>query len=356
MNIEFAEAKTSQTTLRSRGKSYNGRQAFDPTNHFFIEGTPIRQVKGGFLVDIGSKCDAFCPDKEIGEAQLNEANVFIQTGGKEDEMTVLSRKLAQHWEPVGDFIIEQTTLFAEPVRRDGDRSKLIVRLKELPEYDIELPAWESSQRLEYLLNKKPLIPVVIKSIAPTRGRDGRIVVSNRKIDSGNKPAQLKKIRVGRVVEGRILKFLKASKTDQDSSAFVLLEGGAVALLHRHEVRGYPEKKLEQIFKIGDPVSVAVTKKNKLACTMFYPELRKVFNSLNRGDIVEGCVVKENNGSYSLELGRGIYGRLYPEDLNVAEGKPEQLKLGSTIRTVVLECSARDLLLKLGRRQLQAQVA
>jgi ribosomal protein S1 len=360
MTKRSRKAAAYKAQLRSNGRNYIGPEPTSTDNQLFIEGTPCQMVKDGAMVDIGGKCDGFCPINEIGDAALNQRTLFMITTNKSEEMPILSRAKAQTWEPVVPYIIERTTLFAEPVQliypKHGEIPKLLVRIAELPGYTIELPAWEVNGRIEKLISKtdpQP-IPVVVKSIAPTRGKQGIVIVSNKKVQMDNTDDQLKQFRIGRVVEGRVLKFMKASKSDQDSSAFVMLSGGAVALLHRQEVLGYPEKKLEQLFKIGDTINVAVTKKHKLAVTMLYLEVRGFLRELQPGKTISGRVLRVNNGAYSLEVGRGVYGRLYPEDLIVAEGKVETLAIGSTVNVRVLDCIPNDLVLRLGRKQLQTR--
>jgi ribosomal protein S1 len=360
MTKRSRKAAAYKAQLRSKGESYIGPEPTSTANQMFIEGTPCKIVKDGAMVDIGGKYDGFCPINEIGDATLDQRTLFMLTSNKAEEMPILSRTKAQTWEVVTPYIIERKTLFAEPVQlvypKNGEVPKLLLRIAELPGYTIELPSWEVNGRLEHMISKTnpQLIPVVVKGIAPTRGPNGKVIVSNKKLQMENDDDQLKKIRVGRVVEGRVLKFMKASKSDQDSSAFVMLDGGAVALLHRQEVMGYPEKKLEQLFKIGDTISVAVTKRHKLAVTMLYSEVRSFLRDLRPGRTIEGRVLRVNNGAYSLEVGRGVYGRLYPEDMIVADGKTETLAVGSTVKVKVLQCIPNDLVLRLGRKQLQSR--
>ncbi len=280
MKKQLKKSLTYRERFRETGDACQDIDPVNVDNCLFIEGTPCRLADDGMFVDLGGKFDGFCPIGEIGDALVSQRALFMQTTQKNEEgIPHISRRKAQTWEAICPYILEQTVLFAKPIKlfypKRSETPKLLVSIEELTGVQIELPAWEVRGKVEDLVrpDAPSLVPVVIKSIAPNRGEEGRVIVSCKKVNIENSVEQLNAIRTGRSVEARVLKFLKTSAADPNSSAFVVLNNGAVALLHYKEVVGCPERRVEDILTIGEKVKVTPYKKNKLAVTMRFSNLR-----------------------------------------------------------------------------------
>ena len=328
-----------------------------------VEGTVLRQIKGGLLVDIG--VPVFLPASQIDIRRPNDVREFL---GK--------------------------TIRAMVLKIDEERRNIVISRRKL----IEEERADARDRILSAVNVGDIVKGVVKNIADfgafidLGGIDGLLHITDMSWGRINHPAEL--LKIDDEIEVKILSIdrekekvalglkqkeaspwenieerypignrVKGAITNIVSyGAFVKLEDGIEGLVHISEMSwtkriNHPS----EMISVGDEVDVVVLEinKNKQEISLGIKQLEVnpweiMTDKYPKGTIIEGKVRNLANYGAFIEIEPGIDGLLHVSDISWTRkiGHPNEiLKKGETVRCVVLEVDPDKQRVALGMKQL-----
>ena len=329
-----------------------------------VEGKVLRKIKGGLLVDIG--VPVFLPASQVSIRRTGDIGEFI---GKEMECKI--------------------------IKIDEARMNIVVSRRKLIEEQRERARTDLLQKLEVGQVRKG----VVKNLADfgafvdLGGIDGLLHITDMSWGRIQHPSEMLKIE--QEIEVKVLRFdrernrialgLKqltpspwegiegrypvASRHKgqvvnlMPYGAFVKLEDGVEGLVHVSEMSwtrrvNHPS----EVVNIGDEVEVVVLdinhNKQEISLGMKQTEANPwsmVEGNYPVGTVIEGQVRNLTNYGAFIELEEGIDGLLHVSDMSWTKKinhPSEMLKIGDTVRAVVLSVDADKKRVALGLKQLQ----
>lgn len=168
---------------------------------------------------------------------------------------------------------------------------------------------------------------------------------------------------GQIAKARVMKFIKASPNDHDSSVLLKI-GGTTVLMHRTEMVGYPRFKAEQLLKANQEVEVEILKvadNGQVRVSTRSVAFKRTIAQIEPGMVVEAEVLRATNYGYFVHIGGGVEGLLHNNDLCDDEQyqdddeyqQKETLEIGSNVQVVILSFEPDGERLALGRWQIFA---
>lgn len=163
---------------------------------------------------------------------------------------------------------------------------------------------------------------------------------------------------GQIAKARVMKFIKASPNDHDSSVLLKI-GGTTVLMHRTEMVGYPRFKAEQVLKANQEVEVEIIKvaeNGQVRVSTKAVAFKRTIAQIEPGMVVEAEVLRATNYGYFVHIGGGVEGLLHNNDLcddEQYEDEKEALEIGSNVQVVILSFEPDGSRLALGRWQIFA---
>lgn len=167
---------------------------------------------------------------------------------------------------------------------------------------------------------------------------------------------------GQIAKARVMKFIKASPNDHDSSVLLKI-GGTTVLMHRTEMVGYPRFKAEQVLKANQEVEVEIIKvaeNGQVRVSTKTLAFKRTIAQIEPGMVVEAEVLRATNYGYFVHIGGGVEGLLHnndlcddEDDLDAEYPQKESLEIGSNVQVVILSFAPDGSRLALGRWQIFA---
>lgn len=210
--------------------------------------------------------------------------------------------LILEWQGLAGFL-PASQLKAEHYPRvlDGDKDKILDELRKL-------------------VGQK--IPVMLISATP---KEGKLIFSEKGEDDKEKLELVERYLVGDVVEGEVTGMV-------DFGVFVKLEEGLEGLVHISEIDWGLVDDPRHFFKVGDRVQVKIIdiKDGKVSLSVKalkenpWQEAAKKYN---KGDQVEGVVIKFNKHGALASIEEGIAGLVHVSEFGSEEKLHQSLELG-----------------------------
>ncbi|MDO8517756.1 MAG: S1 RNA-binding domain-containing protein [bacterium] len=210
--------------------------------------------------------------------------------------------LILEWQGLAGFL-PASQLKAEHYPRvvDGDKDKILDELRKL-------------------VGQK--IPVVLISATP---KEGKLIFSEKGQDDKEKLELVERYLVGDVVEGEVTGMV-------DFGVFVKLEEGLEGLVHISEIDWGLVDDPRHFFKVGDKVKVKIIdiKDGKVSLSVKalkenpWQEAAKKYD---KGDQVEGVVIKFNKHGALASIEEGIAGLVHVSEFGSEEKLRQGLELG-----------------------------
>jgi small subunit ribosomal protein S1 len=328
-----------------------------------IEGTVMRKIKGGLLVDIG--VPVFMPASQVDIRRPHE---------------------------LGDFIGRK--IRAEVLKIDTERRNIVISRRKLIERERE----SAKSRLLETINEGDIVTGTVKNIADfgafvdLGGIDGLLHITDMSWGRINHPSEL--LRIDDKVEVKVLnidrdkeKIALGLKQTESSpweeieakfpvgsrihgevvnimsyGAFVRLEDGIEGLVHISEMSwtrrvNHPS----EMVNVGDPVDVVVLEidKNKHEISLGMKQIEVnpwelVTEKYPPGTLVSGTIRNLANYGAFVEIEPGIDGLLHISDMSWTKKvtHPNELyKKGDEVQCVVLEVDQDKQRISLGIKQL-----
>lgn len=206
------------------------------------------------------------------------------------------------WQGLGGFL-PASQLKAEHYPRvtDGDKDKILDELRKL-------------------VGTK--IPVTIISATP---KEGKLIFSEKGVDDKEKKQLIATYQVGDIVQGEVTGMV-------DFGAFIKLEEGLEGLVHISEIDWGLVDDPRHFFKVGDKVQVKIIDIKDGKISLSVKQLKEnpwqaSASKYNKGDKVEGVVIKFNKHGALASIEEGIAGLVHVSEFGSEEKLRANLELG-----------------------------
>ncbi len=210
--------------------------------------------------------------------------------------------LILEWQGLAGFL-PASQLKAEHYPRvlDGDKDKILDELRKL-------------------VGQK--IPVSLISATP---KEGKLIFSEKGQDDKEKLELVERYQVGDVVVGEVTGMV-------DFGAFVKLEEGLEGLVHISEIDWGLVDDPRHFFKVGDEVKVKIIDIKDGKISLSAKQLKEnpwqeAAKKYNKGDQVEGVVIKFNKHGALASIEEGIAGLVHVSEFGGEEKLRQELELG-----------------------------
>ncbi len=210
--------------------------------------------------------------------------------------------LILEWQGLAGFL-PASQLKAEHYPRvtDGDKDKILDELRKL-------------------VGQK--IAVSIISAAP---KEGKLIFSEKGVDDKEKKQLIASYQVGDAVNGEVTGMV-------DFGVFVKLEEGLEGLVHISEIDWGLVDDPRHFFKVGDKVRVKIIDIKEGKISLSVKALKEnpwsaSANKYNKGDKVEGVVIKFNKHGALASIEEGIAGLVHVSEFGSEEKLRASLELG-----------------------------
>ena len=324
-----------------------------------VEGTVVAVDERNILVDIGFKSESAIPIREFSNSTLPEIGsrirVYIDSVEDGSGRLRLSKKKA-------DFYLNLDRLEELSSTNDSVRGILRRRVKggmivEIDGLEAFLPGSQISTKpipnLDQFIGKEADFKIL------KIDKDRRnIIVSRKKVIIEEQEERLEELRRV-IVEGTELEGEVRNITDY--GAFINL-GGIDGLLHITDMSWGHIKHPSDMLNIGDKVKVKVLSFDKdenkvsLGLKQLVPHpWENIELKYPEGTIITGKVVNITNYGVFVEIESGVEGLVHISEMSWTKKikHPKQiLKLGDTIKAVVLNTSKEEKRISLGIKQME----
>jgi small subunit ribosomal protein S1 len=233
-----------------------------------------------------------------------EAEEAVKNKGQFELMVKEANKggLILEWQGIAGFL-PASQLKAEHYPRvtDGDKDKILDELRKLV----------GTKLLVSLIGAQP--------------KEGKLIFSEKGIDDKEKRALAQQYEVGDAVEGEVTGMV-------DFGAFVKLEEGLEGLVHISEIDWGLVDDPRHFFKVGDKVKVKIIDIKDGKISLSAKALKEnpwvaAGKKYNKGDKVEGVVIKFNKHGALASIEEGIAGLVHISEFGTDEKLHQNLELG-----------------------------
>lgn len=252
--------------------------------------------------------------KEVFEITIKDAN----KGG-----------LILEWQGIDGFIpASQLKPEHYPRVPDGDKDKI-------------------ADELRKLINEK--IAVSIIGVDP---KEGKLIFSEKTLDSKTKKEIVSRYAVGDIVEGEVTGTV-------DFGLFVKIEEGLEGLVHISEIDWALVENPRDLYKVGQPVKVKVIEVKDDKISLSIKALQdnpwlEAGKKYKRGEVVKGVVIKYNKHGALISLEEGVAGLVHISEFKSEDELREKLELGKTYTFTInlFEPKEQRMTLLFGERKLE----
>lgn len=210
--------------------------------------------------------------------------------------------LIMEWQGISGFL-PASQLKAEHYPRviDGDKDKILDELRKL------------------------VGTRIVVSIISATPKEGKLIFSEKGIDDKEKKELIANYQVGDVVEGDVTGMV-------DFGVFVKLEEGLEGLVHISEIDWGLVDDPRHFFKVGDRVKVKIIDIKEGKISLSAKQLKDnpwqmASAKYNKGDKVEGVVIKFNKHGALASIEEGIAGLVHVSEFGSEEKLRANLELG-----------------------------
>ena len=206
------------------------------------------------------------------------------------------------WQGLGGFLpASQLKTEHYPRVTDGDKDKILDELRKL-------------------VGTK--LPVTIISATP---KEGKLIFSEKGVDDKEKKELIASYQVGDTVSGEVTGMV-------DFGAFIKLEEGLEGLVHISEIDWGLVDDPRHFFKVGDKVKVKIIDIKDGKISLSVKQLKEnpwqaAAHKYNKGDKVEGVVIKFNKHGALASIEEGIAGLVHVSEFGSEEKLRANLELG-----------------------------
>ncbi|MEX0910300.1 MAG: S1 RNA-binding domain-containing protein [Candidatus Paceibacterota bacterium] len=257
------------------------------------------------------------PEGEDGyiELSLKEAKQAIlwdkvEQSMKQKEVFSLTVKdvnkggLIISWEGIDGFLpASQLKPENYPRVPDGDKDKIIEELEKM---------------------KGTNVDVIIIGAEP---KEGKLIFSEKNLDSQSRKAIVDSFNVGDVIEGEVTGAV-------DFGIFIKIEEGLEGLVHISELNWSLVEDPRELYKAGDKIKAKIIEIKDDKISLSIKALKpnpwdEVEGKFKKGDIVSGVVIKYNKHGALVSIEEGVAGLVHISDFADENDIRSKLELGKT---------------------------
>lgn len=348
-------AENPKAELSSIGKMLD-KVELPPAVEALVEGPVISIQKSSVYIDLAPFGTGIIYGREFINAKdiIKKVNIgdivkakVVSTDNEEGyiELSLKEAKQALIWSEAEKAIKAKTTL--ELTIKEANKGGLILEWQGiagfLPASQLKsdhYPRVEDSDKdkilkaLKLLIGKR--INVVMISALP---KEGKLIFSEK----DNNPEERQEI-VGKYTVGDELECVVAGIVD--FGVFLKLEEGLEGLVHISEIDWGLVEDPRTMFKVGDTVKAKIIEikdgKISLSVKALKENPWKEFeNTLQKGDIVSGVVIKFNKHGALVSIKQGVAGLVHNSGFGSEEKLKKTLELGKTYNFQVTLFEPRD---------------
>ena len=212
--------------------------------------------------------------------------------------------LLMTWQGVQGFLpASQLKTEHYPRVQDGDKDKILDELRKLV-----------GQKLTVM-------------IIGAAEDDGKLIFSEKGIDSTSDKELVSKYSVGDVLEGEVTGMV-------DFGVFIKLEEGLEGLVHISELAWSLVEDPRQLFSVGEKVKVKVIEVKEGKISLSIKQLldnpwNEADSKYKKGDIVKGIIIKYNKHGALASIEEGVAGLIHISEFASEEKFKESLELGKS---------------------------
>jgi len=354
-DVTEINAENPKVELSSIGKMLD-KVELPPSVEALVEGPVISIQKSSVYIDLAPFGTGIIYGREFINAKdiIKKVNIgdivkakVVSTDNEEGyiELSLKEAKQALIWSEAEKAIKAKTTL--ELTIKEANKGGLILEWQGiagfLPASQLKsdhYPRVEDSDKdkilkaLKLLIGKR--INVVMISALP---KEGKLIFSEK----DNNPEERQEI-VGKYTVGDELECVVAGIVD--FGVFLKLEEGLEGLVHISEIDWGLVEDPRTMFKVGDTVKAKIIEikdgKISLSVKALKENPWKEFeNTLQKGDIVSGVVIKFNKHGALVSIKQGVAGLVHNSGFGSEEKLKKTLELGKTYNFQVTLFEPRD---------------
>jgi len=324
-----------------------------------VEGQIVSVDEREILVDIGFKSEGAISSREftnsIAPVEGSKINVYIESVEDSSGRLRLSKKKADFYLNLERFTdLMEKNISISGVLRRRVKGGMIVEIENLEAF---LPGSQISTKpipnLDQFIGKESNFKIL--KIDKERRN---IIVSRKKVIEEEQNTRLRELRsrisIGTELDGEV-------RNITDYGAFIDL-GGIDGLLHITDMAWGHIKHPSDMLNIGDKVKVKVldfdveNSRVSLGLKQLVPHpWENIETKYPEGSIISGKVVNVTNYGVFVELESGVEGLVHISEMSWTQKirHPKQiLKVGDTIKAIVLTISKEEKRISLGIKQME----
>ncbi|MBI4114312.1 MAG: S1 RNA-binding domain-containing protein [Candidatus Niyogibacteria bacterium] len=309
-----------------------------------IEGTVIKREGPRLFIDLGPFGSGVVYQSEFSEMADTVRN--LRTGDKvttkvlslenDEGLVELSLTAAGQeivWRDVEAFMESKKNLDLKAV--DANSGGLVLEWKGiqgfLPASQLRVghyPRVEGGEKEKILEELKKLIGQTLSvTVIAANPKEGKLIFSEKGVESEELKKVVSKYNVGDVVEGDITGIV-------DFGIFIKIEEGIEGLAHISELDWGLVDNPHQLFKVGDNARVKIISikdgKFSLSLKALKPDpWQEVKEKYKKGDIVEGVVIRFNKYGALVSIEEGVSGLVHISEFESEKDMKEKIELGKT---------------------------
>ncbi len=307
-----------------------------------IDGLTTGLVRGRELADGPNQI----PDLKVGDEVI--ATVLDQENEK--GLLELSFRSAGHqktWQDLQKIKDNKETV--EVKVKEANKGGLLVSLNQsvgfLPVSQLSkehYPRVEGGNKSKILEKLKSLVGQTLKAkIIDLNEEEDKIIFSEKEVYAQDKKEQLKKYKIGDVVEGTIVGLV-------DFGVFIEFDQSLEGLIHISELAWRRIDHPRDLFKVGDKIKAQIIGIENERVTLSAKNLvedpwKKAVLKYQVGQIVKGKVTKTDNFGAFVELDQDIHGLVHISELSDKKiDKPDEVvKVGESYDFKIVSIEPED---------------
>jgi small subunit ribosomal protein S1 len=299
-----------------------------------VEGVVVASTRGGFLVDIRTKSDAFLSLDQAGELKVGDnARFVLEKTESDEEFTVSHTRVAAAEQRNAAWC--KLSALAE---NKGTTQALVTKLKHARSSDHFAGAEATVDgvacfipRSELLVFSNPgklvgtEIPVKVTSVDRTANRRGEAILSHAKAVREQQRDFIATLQCGAIVKGTVARILN------DEKGVLIDLGGTTALLPRTELAQNRGARIADLVKVGDDLTLEVLRVDASKGTVRLSRITAVFKTMKIGEVVSGQVVNVAPFGVFVSMHGCVDGLLHDSELNGANRAAFTVGAQTTVR-------------------------
>lgn len=249
------------------------------------------------------------------------------------ELSLKEAKQAIFWS-TAEKAIKNKTVFEIAVK-DANKGGLIMEWQGVdgfipssqlkPEHYPRIPDGDKDKIMEEL--KKLIGEKLSVSIIGADPKEGKLIFSEKTLDSKSRREIVEKYQVGDIAEGEVTGAV-------DFGIFIKIEEGLEGLVHISEIDWSLVENPRELFKVGDKVKTKIIEIKDGKISLSIKALkenpwREAEKKYKKGDTVKGVVIKYNKHGALVAIEEGVAGLIHISEFKTEDELRNKLELGKT---------------------------